>query len=777
MTRMQTGVLSLGLAMLLLGAGCGDDETTPGQIDDGSGGSGGAGGTGGAGGSGGDGGSGGATEGGCGALPLPGAVEEGRWSEAFTVAGFTGLDGVMPAVWDLETDPEGNLVATGYFNWIGTTRVDPIVRLVDGAWSTFPTSWGEEGIPPEFSNIAFGPGGAIALSTHEQRVSFGSEPSGRLFLDTGAGMEEIGRFEGQVRELAWIDGQLWVMGGFVLDEGIGGLAIWDGTAWNSAPGGAVDGPVFTYLQEEGALLVAGSFTTIGGIAARSIASWDGTDWTAIDVDFEGDVHTLERDADGALIAGGFLLAGEGAGGIYKQTGDGSWELLGDGVGMGMGPGVVSDLAWYDGDLYLAGCFNYLGGDVRVPEALYSPQIARWNGEAWEAIEDSGPYTAWYDPRPCGPFTSRQRLAVHDGLLYVAGAFGATGGVASQSIAAFDGTTWRPVGGEPGLGLTGAVHQLAVGGPSCTVYAWGEITHAGGVRTPSRMARWEGAGWQPVTGPAPEGLECGSFEVDAAGTIFLGCTDWEAMRGRVFRWNQGWEEVEGEIGPIFAMEIDPQDRLWVAGGTETGYLARLDEEGFTVVEDGFDGMVALIAFEPGAGARGVAVAGAFTKVGDVAANRFAVFDGEAWSAPGGGIVSWPTAIAWGEAGFFVSTTRDSEADPLLVGHWDGSAWRELATRENGLPPPVTGDHNVARLVARGSTLLVVGSLFPDDGSGGNAFVWDGERFTAVGGGVGAVSVYDAAVASDGLWFGGWIAEVGVPGERIPSVGVARLTWAE
>src|SRR5690606_40901165 len=85
---------------------------------------------------------------------------------------------------------------------------------------------------------------------------------------------------------------------------------WEDDTWKEAPLGSPDGAVFDILEEDGTLVVAGAFQTIGGIEADKLAAWDGATWTAHDVPIPGWIYTLVRDADGAWVVGGSLAMGD-----------------------------------------------------------------------------------------------------------------------------------------------------------------------------------------------------------------------------------------------------------------------------------------------------------------------------------------------------------------------------------------------------------------------------------------------------------------------------------
>jgi hypothetical protein len=778
--KTRTWPIVAGCLFLALAVGCSSDDSSSPPGDDG--------GSGGSGGSGGGGGTGGATLEGCRALPLPGSIDAGTWSPQFTVAGLEGIDGMAPKVYDLAVDPAGDVIATGYFSRMGREEVPALIRKHDGAWSPARQEWE---VDPAFgyAEMAYGPSGELALATLVY-----ADGHTDVLVDEGDGLRAIGRLTGQVRTMVWYGGSLWVAGNFILpDRSIAGLALWANDVWSPAPGGGPDGPVFELLADDGALLVGGDYLHVGGIEAHALASFDGTAWTSLDFDLPGVVYALARTPTGELVAGGPMVADSDSegdrGGIAVKTETG-WQLLGDGLASGFMRGVVSDLAVFHGELYVTGCFTHVGGASSSESAIRSRSIAKWNGVRWQAVDPDTQvtYSAWYVANACGdegpdsiwnvPF---QRLLATDDLLYVGGAFPGVAGTASQALIAYDGERFVPQG-EPGEGLSGHVDAMAAGGPTCDVYAIGSLSHAGGVPTPGRIVRYHD-GWQTLGANRPAGLTCDGLQVDDAGTIYVGCTEFPDEAPPVTHlyridgddWVPLGEPFPRE-GLLADLALDDQGRPVVAGGSAAGWIARLENGQFQVIADDFDSMVNKVAVapkgSPDAGA--IVAAGYFTRVGDVTVNKIARFDGTSWSALGDGIHAGPMALEYGTTGIYVATGFEGDPARELLARWDGTRWIELATPENGIPAP-DGEtvHTFTRLMERDGKLIATGYVWPETG-GRNAFLWDGTRFTAIGGGLPAISVDGAALAADGLWFGGWIAQAGGD-EWIPSVGVARMTW--
>ena len=719
---------------------------------------------------------------------MPGALADADWDPRFTIAGVTGQDGLTPKVFDLALDGEGGVLATGYFQYLGAARVEPLLRAgKDGAWQAARERW-ELTVPPAgFGAVAVGPDGELALASYDPL----GERSSQIWLDTGGGLEVIGRASGLVRALQFHDGALWAGGNFQLaGSDIAGLAVWNGAAWSAAPGGPVNGPVYELAEIGDSLFAAGGFTSVGGVAAQRVAEWNGDAWVAYDLPYWGvGVYALATGPDGTIYAGGAFsdsLEPGGSGGAARWTGT-EWEILGGGVANPFFGGVVTDVAEHLGEIYVTGCFSHVNGAPDQPGAIASRELARWTGTAWEAFgQGDGAGSPWFEFAACGDEgpdaiwdVPHQRLLSDGKTLYVSGSLPGAGGVASQSLIGFSGEEWIAQG-TADLGVAGTVIDLAVSGPGCSLYAFGGISHAGGVPAPGGLARFDGDGWTAIGAPLPAFHYCVGEAVSDAGEVYIGCYDQtsEVLASHVYRLGDGEWQAVGEphgLEAIADLAMDRAGRLWVVGGLDGGYLARLDGDRFTVVEDGFDSFVSRIAMAPdGDGEPALVVGGAFSRVGSIEASRVAHWDGAQWTALGDGVTSGVMAVEYGARAIYVATGDKGNPDRRILAAWDGAQWTELATPERGLPAPMGETvHTFTALREIGDQLLAVGYVWPETG-GRNAFLYDGERFTSIGGGIAAISVNAVAVGRDGLWFGGTIAEVGGD-DPIPSVGVAHLRW--
>ncbi|WP_338870105.1 hypothetical protein [Myxococcus stipitatus] len=729
-------------------------------------------------------------------------LQNGEWDPRFSIAGISGADGLTPHIYDLAKTASGDVLAAGYFHWFGTHATPPLIQGRRGTWETVQTNWGRPLPAMGFSSVAAKDDGTWALATND---TFG-ERSGEVWLVTPEGVRTIGRFNGLVRTMTYFQGELWVAGYFQLQEnGAIGLAVWDGTDWRFPPGGLANGGVYELLVDGDALWVGGSFTQVGGISSDKVARWDGRAWTAYDLPIPGNgVFALTLGDDGTLYAGGTFAHDyrvDGVGSIARWKGEG-WEMLDAGVSTGQFPGVVTDLVFTAGKLHVGGCFSHVNAAPGSgAKAIQASALARWSAATgWETWPQATlPYTTpWFTPFFCGDEPASafplwevpiQRFLLDGQRIYVAGTYPSVGVAASQSLVSYEDGQWRSEGAPAGLGLSGRADALATGGPGCTVHALGAISHAGGAEVPHTVLQFGDTGWKPLAALPVKG--CSHLEVNARGDIHVACTDWEELQSHVLTWSgEEWQSLGDlrEHGFILDMTQDSLGRPWLSTVTMEGAarVVRWNGERFVLVSEGFDAPVIALALRPenqDPERPAFVAAGAFTKVGDLSARNIVHWNGTDFEPLGNGLSTSVIDVAYGASGIYVSTNQEMGPDGqpipgrLTLGRWNGTTWVELATPENGLPPPMGedqgGTHSFRKLVPSGKELVAVGTLLPNDGGPTHAYVYDGARLHPIGGGVNAIGVAAAALTPEGIWLGGFIAEAKHNQRVIPSVGVAHF----
>jgi hypothetical protein len=273
--------------------------------------------------------------------------------------------------------------------------------------------------------------------------------------------------DGRVAELAVSGTDLYAGGEFTSAGGSAAncIAKWDGSAW-SALGSGMSGAL--YLTGVYALAVSGTnlyaggnFTTAGGVAAKYIAKWDGSAWSALGSGLAGQewqagVYALAVSGTDLYAGGVFTSAGGTAANYIAKWNGSAWSRLGSGMGGGGGSPYVSALAVCGTDLYAGGYFTTAGGTA-------ASHIAKWNGSGWSAL---GSGTGGRDY----PYVFA--LAVSGTDLYAGGEFTSTGGTAANYIAKWNGSAWSALAS----GMSGDVFALAVSGTD--LFVGGEFTIAG-----------------------------------------------------------------------------------------------------------------------------------------------------------------------------------------------------------------------------------------------------------------------------------------------------------
>lgn len=228
-----------------------------------------------------------------------------------------------------------------------------------------------------------------------------------------------------------------------------GLAQWTGSTWQSLSGTFL--PASGLFATTSYLYIGGNFDSIDGIPASKIAKWDGINWSAIDtttwnglyskcaINYQGDLYVagdisntiadvvarwngtqwfpLGNNSMGShsgrvncfaeykneLYIGGMFTTSNGnpGNGIVKWDGA---QYLDVGGGVGPFPGQVWAMKVFNGDLYVAGSFIFVGNGMTT-----FCRIAKWDGTNWCTVSDT----------INAPITS---LEVYNNELYIGGGF-------------------------------------------------------------------------------------------------------------------------------------------------------------------------------------------------------------------------------------------------------------------------------------------------------------------------------------------------------------------
>lgn len=222
----------------------------------------------------------------------------------------------------------------------------------------------------------------------------------------------------------------------------------------------LDGDVRAMAWKDGDLYVGGSFLTAAGIYANHIARWDGTRWEALGSEFnngvDGEVRAIAVEGDKVYVAGEFTRAG----GLRARNiavwdvPTRTWSTLEGGVG-GVFGSVVNSMVVHNGQVYVGGRFIAAGKTVAV-------NIARWDGTSWKRVGTgiNDAVTALY----------------RDGqTLYAAGKFTLAGNIRSPGLARFNlsAQSWESIG----ITISGTVETMTA--DAQYLYIGGEFTTVNG----------------------------------------------------------------------------------------------------------------------------------------------------------------------------------------------------------------------------------------------------------------------------------------------------------
>ena len=250
-------------------------------------------------------------------------------------------------------------------------------------------------------------------------------------------------------------------------------------------------------------------------------------------------------------------------------------------------------------------------------------IASWDGSSWSPLGSGINYGVW-------------SLAVYDNKLIAGGCITTAGGVSANNIASWDGFSWSPLGS----GMNSYVQGLAV--YDNKLIAGGLFTTAGGVSA-NYIASWDGSSWSPL------------------GSGMWGDDRW------VFALT------------VYDNKLIAGGRFTTAGGVSANNIASWDGSSWSPLESGMNSDVYALAVYDNK----LIAGGAFTTAGGMSANYIASWDGSSWSPLGTGMNSTVDALAVYDnkliAGGVFTTAGGVSANSIAS--WDGSSWSPLGSGMN------------------------------------------------------------------------------------------------
>jgi len=654
-------------------------------------------------------------------LPLP--AQTPSWSPEYATAGLGGR--VLAC-----TSYNGDLYAGGWWAAAKGGVIRGIGRFDGREWH--PVASGVELVnnvipftEPEVRAMAVFGGELVFAGTFDraggQAIDQIARWDGSTLRPLGAGLR-LSYGDAEVRALAVYNNELYAAGLFDLAGGapVEGIARWDGAVWRPVSsglrsgGGAAPAHPYALGVHGGRLFAGGDFDRAGGQPAQYVAAWDGATWSALGAGALSPVRAFAAFGNDLVAAGQFSFA-TGTEMLGAWTGT-SWHALGQG-----GPDLpVLALTVFAGHLWAGGGFVAPG-----------PHLARFDGTTWSVVGGVAGVFSGVNA------TSVYALTTHGAELVVGGEFttadrvpGAVGAVRSANVAAFDGTSWRSLGG--GLGIdrparallswrgrliaaggfseTGAVRAVGIaafdgdrwqpfgvldGGVAAAVVFAGDLIVSGaftsidGQPFPG-IARHDGTRWSACGGIAPPGLHVHGNELFGFGATGL------------LRWNgSAFVTVALPTTVVSHLHSHVDGRLYATSDTAFTHSvyrwtgSQLQQIG---APDDFVHCLGSFGSE-------LLVGGRFRAVDGVPAALLARFDGTAWRAMPASLSGYAVdGVTEFDGSLHVGVNGEPRGFLL---RWSGTGWQPLDAGLDGVPSVFLADPAVASLMVSGPILTAGG----------------------------------------------------------------------
>ena len=548
----------------------------------------------------------------------------------------------------------GDVYVGGAFTEAGGVAARNVAKLNGTTWSALGTGINDMGV----GELAVaGTGDVYASGSFSQAggvaVNHVAKWNGTTWSALGTGVANGANVRAVFAMAVAGNGDVYV-GSHINQGGNNNVAKWNGTAWSSLSTGVANGlngdiDVLA-VAVNGDVYAGGIFTQASGTAANNVAKWNGSTWSSLRTGaangVNGDINALAIAGNGDVYVGGFFThaGGVAAYSVAKWNGT-TWSALGTGVtnGTSVAHGVYAGKVFAlavagNGDVYVGGAFNRAGG-----VAAYS--VAKWNGTAWSALSTGAYYV--------------HALAVDgSGNVYAGGRFTLAGDIAANYVAKWDGTVWSALGTGTANGVNGYVHSLAVAGNG-DVYAGGEFDQAGGIAARS-VAKWNGTAWSSLgLGVYNSSSRATVYTLAVAGNgdVYAGGSftiAWGAVANKVAKWNgTAWSALgtgaaNGVNGTVSALTVASNGDVYVsgqfsqAGGAAASSVAKFNGTAWSTLGTGLSAPANALAV----GQNGKFYAGGTFKTtgdGSKAMAHFGIYDSTAPLATAGATRTAPVAL--------------------------------------------------------------------------------------------------------------------------------------
>jgi hypothetical protein len=636
---------------------------------------------------------------------------------------------------------EGDIIAGGYIWSAGPEQVRHLVRWDGTVWQSF-------GAPDDEVQSLIAYHGLLIVGGRFRHIG-GIEARGLAAWDGSTWRALDHPFHASTTAMLVHRGRL-VVGlsdSYFYNE-TEALYAWDGSLWTPLGlTGMYDAPdVAALAVYKGDLIVAA-----GRHEEFSIGRWNGSGWENLSVGSRPRIHALAV-RKGELFAGGTFssIGGVDASSIAAWNGK-VWSPLGDGMSCLRYPcltpnGTVQSLLATSEGLIVGGNFLMAGG---IPVA----HIARWNG-TWSSLAEGIDATNRF---PTTPTVSA--LFLYDRQLIAAGDFREAGTTTAQSIAAFDGTTWHPVAVPGGNPIESQIYTSVVWNGRLVIGGGFERAGADPIR---HVAIWEDDHWSPL-GDGPGG-EIAALTVHNGDLIAAGYVNPENVSSKyVVRWDgTHWSRIGGPFNYAIWSLASINGELFAGGyfthveGKASPGIARWDGLQWNSLGAGLSESGSNYTYVGSIAAHGglVVAGGSFVRSGQQPLLHVAAWNGSTWSPFGAGFNGTVISLLNYDGSLHAGGTFMLSGNTSVKGiaRWDGLAWLPVGggVTTAGFYEPYSG---VFEMTALDNRLYVTGR-FDHAGPVAAASIaeWDGSTWQNLGSGITSAFNYETSASTITSWNG-------------------------
>lgn len=240
------------------------------------------------------------------------------------------------------------------------------------------------------------------------------------------------------------------------------------------------------------------------VISPTLSAVNGGDWDDRfgALGLNGPVHAIAAHDNKIYVGGNFSQAGNiAANNIARWDGE-NWQALGAGLSTIAVTAMVYAIAITpNGDVFVAGQFSKAGEGEAA-------SIARWNGASWSQLASGG---------RDGVNNTVYALAANDsGEIFAGGAFSTASGIVVRNLAKWEGSTWSSLGAGADNGVSGPVRAVAF--KQSLLFVGGDFREAGSTAA-NFIAKWNGSNWSPL-GSGVSGIVY-AFAHSGNGAIYVG----------------------------------------------------------------------------------------------------------------------------------------------------------------------------------------------------------------------------------------------------------------